>query len=202
MPRPRVHDPDAILAAAEELLVERGRGPLTVRALTERSGASNGTVYHAFGSLETVVATAWLRRARQFLTLQRDAVEQAMAAGGPRRAVQAAADAPARLAEADLPAARLLVSLQRDDVLGDAVAPAVAVDLRALDAALAGTLRDLAQALWDRGDAAAVDVVTLCVVRLPAALLFDAIRAGQVPAHPRAQLAAAVGAVLDCGPTP
>lgn len=200
MPRPRVHPPDAVLDAAEELLVERGRAQLTIRALTERSGASNGSIYHAFGSLETVVGAAWLRRAQQFLTLQASTVEQALAAGDPRQAVQAAADAPARLADDDLRAAQLLVALQRDDVLTDAVAAPVADDLRALDATLAATLRRLALAVWDRGDAAAVDVVTVCVVRLPAALLFGEIHAGRLRPHTRAQLAAAVGAVLDVGP--
>jgi AcrR family transcriptional regulator len=199
MPRPQVHAPDAVLDAAEALLVERGRASLTIRALAERSGASNGSIYHAFGSLETVVGAAWLRRAQRFLALQRAAVDDALAAGGPR-AVQAAADAAARLAEEDLPAAQLLVTLQRDDLLTDAVAPAVADGLRALDAALVDTLQLLARAVWNRADAAAVDVVTSCVVRLPAALLFGEIRAGRVRPHTRAQLAAAVGAVLDCGP--
>jgi AcrR family transcriptional regulator len=200
MPRPQVHAPDAVFDAAEELLVERGRAALTVRALAQRSGASNGSIYHAFGSLETVVAAAWLRRAQRFLALQSAAVNDALATGGGRRAVQAAADAPARLAEEDLRAAQLVVTLRRDDLLTDAVAPAVADGLRALDAALVDTLRLLARAVWDRGDAAAVDVITTCVVRLPAALLFGEIRAGRVRPHTRAQLAAAVGAVLDCGP--
>jgi AcrR family transcriptional regulator len=200
MARPRVHAPDAVLDAAEELLVERGRAQLTIRALAERSGASNGSIYHSFGSLETVVGAAWLRRAHQFLTLQRAAVDEALAAGEVRGAVQAAADAPARLADDDLRAAQLLVALQRDDLLTDAVAAPVAEDLRALDATLAATLRRLARAVWDRGDAAVVDVVTVCVVRLPAALLFGEIRTGHVHPHTRAQLAAAVAAVLDCGP--
>src|SRR3954449_12000918 len=94
MARPRVHAPDAVLDAAEELLVERGRAQLTIRALAERSGASNGSIYHAFGSLETVVGAAWLRRARQFLTLQATAVEQALAAGGRRRGGPDGAAAP------------------------------------------------------------------------------------------------------------
>ena len=200
MPRPQVHAPDAVLDAAEELLVERGRATLTIRALAQRSGASNGSSYHAFGSLETVAAAAWLRRAQRFLALQRDTVTAALATGDGRRAVQAAADAPARLAEEHLRAAQLVVTLRRDDLLTDAVAPAVADGLRALDAALVDTLRLLARAVWNRGDAAAVDVVTTCVVRLPSALLFGEIRAGQVRPHTRAQLAAAVGAVLDCGP--
>jgi AcrR family transcriptional regulator len=202
MPRPHVRTPDTILDAAEELLVERGRAQLTIRALAERSGASNGSIYHAFGSLETVVGAAWLRRARHFLSLQRAAVDEALAVGDARRAVQSAADAPARLAEHDLRAAQLLVSLQRDDLLTGAVAPAVAEDLRALDVTLVATLRGLALALWDRGDGAAVDGITVCVVRLPAALLFGEIRTGRVRAHTRARLAAAVGAVLDVGPPP
>ncbi|MCO1654645.1 helix-turn-helix domain-containing protein [Pseudonocardia humida] len=202
MPRPHVRSPDAVLDAAEELLVERGRAQLTIRALAQRSGAANGSIYHAFGSLETVVGAAWLRRARLFLTLQRTAVDDALAAADARGAVRAAADAPARLADHDLRAAQLLVSLQRDDLLTEAVAPAVADDLRALDTTLVTTLRELAIAVWDRGDAAAVDAITLCVVRLPAALLFGEIRTGRVRAHTRAQLAAAVGAVLDCGPPP
>ena len=200
MPRSQVHAPDGVLDAAEELLVERGRAALTVRALAERSGASNGSIYHAFGSLETVAAAAWLRRAQRFLALQRGAVDDALATGDGRRAVQAAADAPARLAEEHPRAAELVVTLRRDDLLTDEVAPAVADGLRALDAALVDTLRLLARAVWNRADAAAVDVVTSCVVRLPSALLFDEIRTGQVRPHTRAQLAAAVGAVLDCGP--
>jgi AcrR family transcriptional regulator len=198
MARPRLHAPEAVLDAAEELLVERGRARLTVRALAERSGASNGSIYHAFGSLETVAGAAWLRRARQFLDLQRAAVAEAGADG--RAAVQAAADAPARLAAQELRAARLLFRLQRDELLTDAVAPEVADGLRALDAALLDTLRRLARAAFDREDGGAVAVVTTCVVRLPTALLLPEIRGGRVRPHTREQLAAAVGAVVDLGP--
>jgi AcrR family transcriptional regulator len=200
MPRPQVHAPDVVLDAAEELLVDRGRASLTIRGLADRSGASNGSIYHAFGSLETVAGAAWLRRAQRFLALQRAAVDDALATDSARRAVQAAADALALLAGENLRAAQLLVALQRDDLLTDAVAPAVADGLRALDAELVGTLQLLARAVWNRADAAAVDVVTSCVVRLPAALLFGEIRAGRLRPHTRAQLTAAVGAVLDCGP--
>ncbi len=198
MARPRVHAPEAVLDAAEELLVAEGRAQLTVRALARRSGVANGSIYHAFGSLETVVATAWLRRARQFLDLQRTAVAGAGTDG--RRAVQAVADAPARLADRELLAAQLLFRLQRDDLLTDAVAPDVADGLRALDAALLDTLRLLARSAWGRDDGAAVAVVTTCVVHLPTALLLPGIRAGRVRPHTRAQLAAAVGAVVDVGP--
>lgn len=200
MPRPPLHSAEAVLDAAEELLVDRGRASLTIRALAERSGASNGSIYHAFGSLETVAAAAWLRRAQRFLALQRAAVDAELATGGGPSAVQAAADTPARFAEENLRAAQLLVALQRDDLLTDGVVPAVADDLRALDAALVDTMCLLARAVWNCADGAAVDAVRTCVVRLPAALLFGEIRAGRVRPHTRAQLAAAAVAVLDCGP--
>ena len=85
-------------------------------------------------------------------------------------------------------------------MLTEAVATPVAEDLRVLDATVATTLRQLARAVWDCGDASAVDVVAVCVVRLPAALLVGEIRTGHVRRHTRVQLAAAVGAVLDRGP--
>jgi AcrR family transcriptional regulator len=179
--RPRLHAPDAVLDAAEDLLVERGRASLTVRALATRAGASNGSIYHSFGSVEGVVAEAWLRRARQFLGLQRAAVDLA---GSGRPAVLAAADAPARLAEVDPRAARLLTSLTRDDVLTDALDEPVAEALRALDGELAELLRCLTEGLWQRRDRAAVGVVTTCGVRLPAALIFPGNPAGAVPGQP------------------
>ena len=197
MARPRLHSADAVLDAAEEIVVAEGRRQLTVRALAQRAGASNGSIYHAFGSVETVVASAWLRRAERFLALQRAAVEAELAVPGPdagRRAVLAAADTPARLADEDLRAARLLTSLTRDEVLTDSVAAPVAARLRALDGELRGIFRLLADALG----ADALGTVTICVVRLPAALLFPEIRAGRVRPLTRRQLAAAVGAVLDC----
>jgi AcrR family transcriptional regulator len=196
MPRPQVHPPESVLDAAEELLVERGRAGVTVRALSERAGVSNGSIYHAFGTLENVVAGAWLRRAEAFLVLQRSGVDEELARGHGLGAVQAAADAPARLADENLRAARLLVALERDDLLTEAVAAPVADRLRALDAALLDTLRVLARAVRGRADAAAVDVVTTCVVHLPTALLFPRIRAGEVLPLARRQLAAAVAAVL------
>lgn len=198
MARPRVHAPEALLDAAEELVIERGRASLTVRALADRTGASNGSIYHAFGSVEHVVASAWLHRAQQFLEVQRTAVDAELAAGDAVRAVQAAADAPARLHAVEPSAARLLTVLRRDDVITDGLPEAVAADLRGLDRDVAAVLRRLARAVWDRADRAAVGVVTTCVVRLPSALLFPGIRAGRVSPLARRRLAAAVAAVLDC----
>src|SRR3977135_4036826 len=92
MPRPQVYDRDAMLDAAEELAVEGGVKAVTLRAVSERAGISNGAIYHAFGSRGGLVGRAWVRAARRFLALQRQTVD---AEDDPTRAVIAAAAAPA-----------------------------------------------------------------------------------------------------------
>lgn len=199
MPRPKQLDPERVLDAVEELLADGGRSAVTIRALGERAEASNGSIYHSFGSVDAVLGRAWLRRAEQFLALQRAAVDEALALDDPVRAVQAAADVAAVLAEGELRAAQLIVHLHRDDLLTDALPAELAERLIALDAVLLDTLKMLARAVFGRAGAAAVDVVTTCVVRLPAALLFPEVRTGVVRRLTRDQLAAAVAAVLACG---
>jgi AcrR family transcriptional regulator len=204
VPRPRVFSTEDFLDAAADLVIDDGREALTVRRLSERLGASNGSIYHAFGSIETLLGRSWLRSARQFLELQRDAANDAAAGGGDdagRRAVLAAADAPARFAEHDARAARFLASLRRDGILVPGLDAATAEDLRGLDRDLVRLMRDLATLTWGRSDAAAVDAVRVCVVTLPGALLLPCIREGSPTALPlaRRRLAAATTAVLDLG---
>ena len=45
-----MHDRDAMLDAAEELAVQGGVKAVTIRAVSEKAGISNGAIYHAFGS--------------------------------------------------------------------------------------------------------------------------------------------------------
>ena len=75
MPRPQVYDRDAMLDAAEELAVEGGVKAVTIRAVSDLAGVSNGAIYHAFGSRGGLVGRAWMRAARRFLTMQRQAVD-------------------------------------------------------------------------------------------------------------------------------
>jgi AcrR family transcriptional regulator len=61
MARPRVHDPDRVLDAAESLVVACGPAAVTIRAISAAVGVSNGAVYHTFGSRMGLLARAWLR---------------------------------------------------------------------------------------------------------------------------------------------
>jgi len=191
MPRPQVYDRDAMLDAAEELAVEGGVKGVTIRAVSERAGISNGAIYHAFGSRGGLAGRAWVRAARRFLALQRQAVD---AEDDPIRAVVAAADAPAVFSEQYPSSARLWLSTTRDELIGDAPAQ-VQDELRALDTELRDLLIRLSIGMWDRKDGASVAVIEDCVVGLPTGLM---LRRPMPPTDAtRRRLAAAVQAILS-----
>ncbi|HEX4588234.1 MAG TPA: TetR/AcrR family transcriptional regulator [Mycobacterium sp.] len=191
MPRPQVYDRDAMLDAAEDLAVDGGVRAVTIRAVSERAGISNGAIYHAFGSRGGLVGRAWVRAARRFLTLQRKAVD---AVDTPVRAVIAAADAPAVFSEQYPSSARLWLGIPRGELIGEAPAE-VKAELRALDTDLRDLLIRLSIAMWDRKDAASVSVIEDCVVGLPTGLM---LRRPMPPTDDaRRRLAAAVEAILS-----
>jgi len=191
MPRPQVYDRDAMLDSAEELAVEGGVKAVTIRAVSDRAGISNGAIYHAFTSRGGLVGRAWVRAARRFLALQRQAVD---AEDDPIRAVIAAADTPAVFSEQYPSSARLLLGTRRDELIGDAPAE-VQAELRALDTDVRDLLIRLSIAMWDRKDAASVAVIEDCVVGLPTGLM---LRRPMPPTDDtRRRLAAAVEAILS-----
>lgn len=200
MPRPRVHDRDVVLDAVEELVARAGPTAVTIRAIGAAVGMSNGAVYHTFTSRGGLMGQAWLRAGQRFLAVQTSLADQAMTSGGPIEAVVAAADAAVVFTERYPGSSTLVLRVRRGEVLADDVPGDVADELRRLDKLLVAFMVRLALAVWDRKDAAAVDAITSCVVDLPTALLLRRDRLGSATA--RAQLDAAVRAVLTVGPPP
>ncbi|MDI2032627.1 helix-turn-helix domain-containing protein [Saccharopolyspora sp. TS4A08] len=208
MARPRVHDLDRVLDVAERLVAESGPERLTVRALAAESGVPNGAIYHGFGSLAALRGKLWLRAAIDFLDLQTDLIDRELREAGDSAAVNAlvaAADAPAVFAERRPSAARLLMTVSREQLLGPELPAELADSLLDLDRRLVSeVLRRLATELWERGDGAAVDVITTCVVDLPTALLrraFDQPAPVRISTDLRTRLEAAVRAVAQHEPT-
>jgi AcrR family transcriptional regulator len=180
-----------MLDAAEALAIEGGVKAVTIRAVAERGGISNGAIYHAFGSRGGLVGRAWVRAARRFLELQQQVVD---AEDDPVRAVVAAADAPAVFSEQYPSSARLLLGTSRDELIGEAPAE-VQAELRALDRDLRELLIRLSIAMWQRKDAASVAVIEDCVVGLPTGLM---LRRPMPPTKDtRRRLAAAVETILS-----
>jgi AcrR family transcriptional regulator len=194
MPRPQVYDRDAMLDAAEALAARGGPKAVTVRAVSELSGVSNGAIYHAFGSMGGLIGRAWVRAARRFLALQRELVDSA---DGAMRAVVAAADTPAMYSEQHPVSAQFLLATPREELIGAAPAE-VRAELEALDDELRDLLIRLSVAVFDRKDFAAVAVIEDCVVGLPTGLMLR--RPMPPTADTRSRLAAAVEAILSVDP--
>lgn len=199
MPRPRTHDPGIVLDAAEALAVRSGPAAVTTRAVAAATGISNGAIYHTFGSRAELLGRTWLRAARRFLDLQTALVDAALRHSDGVEAVVAAAEAPAVFAERHPDSSRLLLAVRREELLGE-VPEAVAAELAATDAVLVELLVRLSRRLWQRGDRRAVDVMTLCLVDLPTAVLLRRDRLADP--HAREYLRGAVRAVLAVGPPP
>lgn len=181
--------------AAEQLAVDAGPAAVTVRALAEATSVSNGAIYHAFGSRAGLMGRVWLRAAQRFLTLQREAVDRALAHYDAVEAVVAAADAPAEFLVRQPVSGRFLLTVPRGELLGSSVLPDdIAEELRRLDQALTELLVNLSRSVFDRADREAVAVIRDCVVEVPTALLLRGRRSPE-PAV-RQRLAAAVRAVL------
>lgn len=193
MPRPRIHDPEAILDVAESLAVRSGPAAVTIRAVGDAVGVSNGALYHEFGSRSGLLCRAWLRAAHRLLTVLRELVD---ATGGGIAAIAAAAEASIMLTERYPSSAALVLQTRRDELLG-ADPPA---EVKDAEKRLVDVMIQLADGAWGRRDRAAVDTVTTCIVDLPSAILLQRNRIADPTA--RRHLQAAVAAVLAVGPAP
>ena len=58
---------EAVLAAATELVVEHGHQDVPMKDLVERSGVSNGSIFHHFGSKDGVLEAIFQRERRAYL---------------------------------------------------------------------------------------------------------------------------------------
>jgi AcrR family transcriptional regulator len=201
MARPRTHDIDAQLDAAEQMLAEQGSSKLTIRGLAKATGASSGTLYHAFGSRADLLGHMWLRAADRFLVKQEEALNDLLGEDGDFEKAAAAtvaiASVPAAI-QAESPfTATVLLRYRRDEILGQDISEQLRQELTHLDDRLLGVLRRLARGLWQREDRAAVETVAVCVVDLPTAILIN--RRERV-IDPLAALEAAVRGVLGSPP--
>ena len=174
--RPRQHDLGTLLDHARSLWVERGAAGLTVRALSQRSGAGNGAIYNAFGSRDNLLATVWAREANDFLRYQRHMVDESLNRGAPQDAVLTASLALARYAETHAEASRLLLAVEARDLINTDLGATQRAEVDRLQGVLGDLIIELTDRLWQRTDRNAVLLIKLCLVDLPGKLLLAADR--------------------------
>src|SRR5215218_6258625 len=68
----RIKPEDALLDAAERLLVEIGYGGITTRRLAEEAGVNHGLVHYYFGSVENLLVRVLERFTERQITRQRE----------------------------------------------------------------------------------------------------------------------------------
>jgi AcrR family transcriptional regulator len=168
MARARLHSLDDLLDVAEELVTHGDPAGLTLRALAAASGASNGTIYHAFHSKEELLARLWLRASARLGAV----IEEAAASGAdPVGLVVAAALAPAEFTRRHPASAQLFFAQRSDQLFTGDIDPDLVTALATERARFTRLLVDLAVGVWDRKDRAAVDAIAACVVDVPGGIL-------------------------------
>jgi AcrR family transcriptional regulator len=194
MGRRRVHEPHAILDAARALVLEEGVGAATVGAIAGASGAPIGSIYHAFGSRDTLLARLWIRGVGRSQTRFLQAVEEG---DDPFDDAVAAALSIYDFAREEPGDARLLVSIRREDLVQMPLTADVAEELRGLNRPIEEAIRSLARRLFGRAGKDQIEQTALAVFDLPHGALRRHLASGKrPPAALRAPLARAVRASL------
>ena len=195
MGRQRVHQPHAILDATRTLVLEEGAGAATVGAIASASGAPIGSIYHAFGSRDTLLARLWIRAVERSQARFLAALEDG---DDPREGAVAAALSIYDFARDEPGDARLLASLRREDLTQLPLPAAIAAELAELNRPIEDAMRLLARQLFGRAGKERVEQVALSVFDLPYGALRRHLVAGRrPPAAMRPHLARAVRAALE-----
>lgn len=198
--RPQEIDLDALLGHARSLWVDQGMAAVTIRALSQASGVSNGAIYHHFSSRNHLLASVWAREAARFRAYQREQIDRARRSGDAADAVVAAALATGGYAEVEGAAVRVLVASRPDLLTPEGVPDQLVAELAQHRENAAALIAELAEDVWGRSDQVALTLMRYCMVDIPARLFMSA----RKPNDPLARYAIehAVRGLLAAGPPP
>jgi AcrR family transcriptional regulator len=139
MGRDRLHSEDALLDAARSVVLSGGVRAATMANLSAASGAPTGSLYHAFGSRQGVLAALWLRATERSQRLWIEA--EASQPDDPVDAGVAMALSVLAFARREPDDVRVLMALRPEDF------PEIVVDLDAYNKPIHAGLRRLATRL-------------------------------------------------------
>jgi AcrR family transcriptional regulator len=192
VPRPALHDSEAVLDATRELILDVGPRGTGIREISRRSRAPSGSLYHRFSSRDNLVALAWLRAVRRFQA----GYVQALERQDPGEAIREAIAWAVEYALREPRDTRLLFSHSQADLLDGAPAPETIRELSAANDRLEAALRDLSRRLFKSASRAALEQVSNAVIDLPYAVLRRHLLARTLSPHTIAPLQAAALAIV------
>ena len=196
MPRPTLHDTEAVLDATRELILDVGPRGTGIREISRRSRAPSGSLYHRFSSRDNLVALAWLRAVRRFQA----GYVQALERQDPGEAIREAIAWAVEYALREPRDTRLLLSHSQADLLDRAPAAETIAQLAAINQRLEVALRDLSRRLFKSASRASLERVSNAVIDLPYAALRRHVLARTLSTRTIAPLqAAALAIVADRG---
>ncbi|WP_341267759.1 MULTISPECIES: TetR/AcrR family transcriptional regulator [Gordonia] len=170
MGRPAKHDADDFIDAAVAVFAARGVRAVTLAAVADRLGATNGSIYYRFPDRTSLLQAVWLRTTAEF---RRNYLEVV----GEHPTVHAAVDASAWVVEwcrDNLEKAQVLQSGPRTfDADGE---PAQRSDETATEA----KLRTIVTSLTGK-TAATADEIAFVMIELPLAVVRRRLQAGTPP---------------------
>jgi AcrR family transcriptional regulator len=159
-----VHSEDALLDAVRAVVADRGVRAATVAAVRDASGASIGSIYHRFASVDDLLVRAWIRAARR----SQDAALAALKPD-PRESVVSAALAMFDFCVDSPDDAVLLSTFRRADFVDTELPGSTRQELERLNDPIVEPMRSLARSLFGRGGQPSLDLLLIVLVDLPPA---------------------------------
>ena len=200
MGRPELHSGTRILDDARTLVLDRGASAATIAAIAAASSAPAGSVYHRFGSRDSLLAELWMRAALRAQAHLLTAVESAdtpmdAAVAGGMSVFDFAADAGDD--------ARLLASMRREDLIRSPLPPELDARLRDLNQPVQRVIARLAREICDTRSTAATNLIALAVIDIPHGAVRRYLIAGSSPPRTlRPHVERSIRAVLDAASSP
>lgn len=198
MGRPQEVDVEDLLAHARAIWMAEGIRGVTIRALSERSGVSNGSIYYHFKSRNHILSQVWADEAAKFRAFQQQEIDTARRNGTAEDGVVAGALATGGYADVDGAAVRVLLASRPDAATPDGVPDPVVQELHRHITIADAMIAELAEATWGRSDEAACRLMRTCLVDIPARIFMTA--RGPNDALARYAIEHAVRGVLAAGP--
>jgi|SRR5215217_2623440 len=194
VPRPQLHQTDTMLDATRDLLLESGTRAATIEAIAAASGAPIGTIYHRFGSRESLLTRLWMRAVYR----SQASFVVAMEHPDPQEAAVAAALSLFDFCEQHPADARLLASFGREDLIGITPDGPLAEELAELNRPVERAVVALAKRLYGTRSRRALDRTLLVVFDLPYGASRRLLIEGRpLPRALRSDLETAVRRVID-----